>query len=308
MNLFFIVVILLCLSLATAVNFTQVFEWPAGLNYEWPSEEKRIQALGSGAFKPQNIEPIFMAVYGTRIFLSLEKYVVIPVTLGSLPTSSETSAPPKLTPFPSWDMHKDEHGDCNKIEEAKGLEVDSFGRLWVIDSGSENCNAKLWIFNLANNDKTELIHRFSFAKYLADLVLDETPNGYFAYMARWRHQHIVVFSLGKNQSWTVDTPGVEAYSIARSPKKEPRQIYLSNSRNFDTSEFFSISATALRSNGTQTAYPKLIGQWTEILPYRMLMDNHGTMYAAFYRKNYIASWNPYQSMQEQRFLEVIEKL
>ncbi|XP_065336594.1 protein yellow-like [Cloeon dipterum] len=111
-------------SLATAVNFTQVFEWPDDWDYEWPSE-------GDGTFKPQNIQPIYMAVYETRIFLSLDRYYDgIPVTLVSLPTSSASSASPKLTLFPSWEMQ--EFGHCNKIEEAKGLEVDSIGRLWVV--------------------------------------------------------------------------------------------------------------------------------------------------------------------------------
>ncbi|XP_065336574.1 protein yellow-like [Cloeon dipterum] len=303
MDLFFIVVVLLRLSLATAVNFTQVFEWPDGMDYEWPSEASRTSALNNRTyFNPKLIQPIFMAVYETRIFLSLEKYNVgIPVTLVSLPTSSETSAPPELTPFPSWDMHnKDEYGDCNKIEEAAGLEVDAVGRLWVLDSGSENCNAKLWISDLFNNDKTKLIHRFSFGKYLADLVLDETPNGTFAYIARLYRNHIVVFSLERNQSWIVDTPGFMAYSIALSPKEEPRQLYLSHSF---TNEFFSISVAALR-NGIQTANPKLIGKWTRTQKYRMLMDNHGTMYIASFDENFITSWNTYQSMQEQRFLVV----
>ncbi|XP_065336524.1 uncharacterized protein LOC135937305 [Cloeon dipterum] len=36
----------------------------------------------------------------------------------------------------------------------------------------------------------------------------------------------------------------------------------------------------------------------------MLMDNHGTMYATFWGKNYINSWNTSQPFEEQRFYEV----
>ncbi|CAB3382142.1 Hypothetical predicted protein [Cloeon dipterum] len=301
MTPFFVTFFLLGLSsLATATNFTQVFEWNK-LDYEWPSEESRTQALKKGTYLPDNIEPHYIAVYGSRLFLSLESYGGIPVTLVSLPTSSASTAPPKLTPFPSWDMHG-KIGDCDKIEEARGLEVDSVGRLWLLDSGSNTCNAKLWTIDLANNDQTRLIHEFEINHSMHDLVLDETPNGTFAYISRWREQHIVMFSLALNQSWIVHcTPGLRLTSIAMSPKDQtPRQLYLAKSK-----ELYSFSVAALH-NGTRRVYPTLIANWTGP-PYRMLMDNHGTMYAAFLWENYTSSWNSSQPLQEQRFFEVARK-
>ncbi|XP_065336029.1 protein yellow-like [Cloeon dipterum] len=285
-------------SVATAANFTLVYEWSDEWDYEWPSEATRTQALQNVTLKPEHIEPRFMAVYGTMIFLSLWNYDGIPVTLVSLPTSSASSAPPKLTPFPSWDMHG--NGDCNKIEEATGLDVDSVGRLWVLDNGSDNCYAKLWTIDLSNNDQTKIIHVFPFRKSMHDLVLDETPNETLAYIAWWRERKIVVFSLERNESWILDTPGIRVMSIALSPMEEARQLYVSN---WSSNEVYSISVDALR-NGTQTANPELIGNWTTSKkPYRMLMDNQGTMYAAFWWKNYTSSWNSSQPFQEQRFYQ-----
>ncbi|CAB3379974.1 Hypothetical predicted protein [Cloeon dipterum] len=285
-------------SLATAANFTQVFE-SNELDYEWPSEASRTQALEDGTFEPENIKPLNMAVNGTSIFLCLKKYNNIPATLVSLPTSSASSAPPKLTPFPSWHMH--EYGNCDKIEEATGLEVDSVGRLWVLDSGSENCNAKLWIFNLSNNH-TELIHRFPYQKLMHDLVLDETPNGTLAYIARWYQENFVVFSLERNKSWIVDTPRFKVLSFALSPnnEKEPRQLYLSK---YNSKYLYSLSVATLR-NGTLTANPQVIERWTAFNSYRMLMDNHGILYAAFLCRNYTSLWNTSQpAFVEQRFHE-----
>ncbi|XP_065334573.1 uncharacterized protein LOC135935885 [Cloeon dipterum] len=275
MNNFFTVIVLLGLtSLATAANFTQVFEWPNGLDYEWPSEASRTQAMNDGTFKPENIIPHFMAVFGSRIFLSLNKFNDIPVTLVTLPTSSTSSESPKLTPFPSWDFHG--KGDCNKIEVAKGMQVDAVGRLWVLDSGSSDCKAKIWTTDLSKNNDTKLIHRFSFNGWMYDLAIDETPRGTFAYISRWNVQNIVVFSLERNQSWVVDTPGVKVYSFALSPKdQEPRQLFLGE---YNSTELYSIPVDALRS-GTLSAMPKIIGKWTAIKPHRMLMDNHGTIYA-----------------------------
>ncbi|CAB3382136.1 Hypothetical predicted protein [Cloeon dipterum] len=294
----FFFVVYLPLSLATATNFTQVFEWNE-LDYEWPSEKSRTQALEDGSFIQKNIDPIHIAVYETRIFLSLDKYDGIPVTLVSLPTSSASTAPPKLNAFPSWDLH--EYGHCDKIESSRGLQVDTVGRLWVLDSGSKNCKAKIWTINLSNNDQTELIHRLSFVGWVHDLVLDETSDGTFAYISRWGEKHIVVFNFERNQSWIAYTQGIAVFSIALTPKdQEPRHLYLGR---YPSKELYSISVAALR-NGTRTAYPKLIGNWTATNSYRMLMDNHGTMYSAFWERNFIHVWNTSQPFQEQHFLEV----
>ncbi|XP_065334718.1 major royal jelly protein 1-like [Cloeon dipterum] len=307
MTPFFVAILLLGLSsMATATNlFSQVFEWPDGLDYEWPSEANRTQE--DETLEPDDIVPLYMAAYGPKIFLSLKKYGNIPMSLVSLPTRSASSAPPKLTPFPSWDMHENENWEkCNKIEEAKGLEVDSIGRLWVLDEASSksNCRAKLWIFDL-NSNKTELVHHFYFHDPIHDLVLDETPNGTFAYISRQSKQHIVVFSLEQNESWKVNTSGLAVSSIALSPKnQEPRTLYLSE---YESSELYSISVAALR-NGTRTANPELIGNWTAKQSYRMLLDNHGTMYAAFQWENYTSSWNSSQPFQEQRFYEAADLL
>ncbi|XP_065334802.1 protein yellow-like [Cloeon dipterum] len=302
MTPFFVAIFFLGLSsVATAINFTQVYEWPDEWDYEWPSEANRTQARRDGSFKPEYLEARYMAVYGSRIFLNLYKDDGIPATLVSFPTSSASSAPPKLSPFPSWEIHLYGKENCNKIHQAEGLQVDSVGRLWVLDDGSSNfnCRAKLWIFNLDNNG-TELIHRFSFTGKMHDLVIDETPNETFAYITRWDKKHIVVFSLEKNESWIVNTPAMLSSSIALSPKVEPRQLYLSK---YHSKELYSISVAALR-NGTRTENPEFIGNWTEISAYKMLMDNRGTMYAAFLWKNHVQSWNTSQPLQENRIYQV----
>ncbi|CAB3388682.1 Hypothetical predicted protein [Cloeon dipterum] len=293
-------IFLLCLSsLSTAAKFTQVYKW-SEMDFEWPSEATRTQALETGTYNPEKIYPRYMAVYGTRMFLSLEKLVGIPATLVSLPTTSASYAPPKLTPFPSWDLHLHDFGSCNKIEWAVGLQVDSVGRLWVLDSGSDNyCNAKLWTIDLINNDDTKIIHRFPFHGWMHDLVIDETANGTFAYISRWGELHMVVFSLEQNESWRVNTPRTRVISLALSPKEKPRELYLGK---YNSQELYSIPVTALHS-GAKTAHPKRIGKWSTIDSYRMVMDNNGTVYSAFLSDNIIQFWNTTQKFQAQRFYE-----
>ncbi|XP_065335332.1 protein yellow-like [Cloeon dipterum] len=293
-------------SKAIAANFNQVFEWNEW-DYEWPSEASRARALKDGTFNLENIYPIHMAVYGTRTFLSLEKHKVnIPVSLVSVPTSSASSALPKLTPVPSWDMHK--LGDYSKIERARGLQVDSKGKLWVLDEGSDCTASKIWTIDLKNNDQTKIIHRFPFQRLLHELMLDETPNGTFAYISNsnvFVKQYIVVFSLQKNESWRVDPQRISFFSMALSPKdREPRELYLSKC---DSGELYSIPVATLR-DGTRAANPKLIGALNTRCSYRMLVDNHGTIYSAFVIKNYIYSWNTYQPFVAHRFYQVADEL
>ncbi|XP_065335857.1 uncharacterized protein LOC135936817 [Cloeon dipterum] len=286
-------------SLATAANFISVFEWPNQWDYEWPSEESRNRFLLTGAYKPEHFQARYMAVYGTRIFISLDQfYAGIPISLVALPTYSASIAPPKLTPFPSRNMHG--KGDCDKIEEATGLEVDSADRLWVLDNGSEDCYAKLWIIHLSKNDQTEIIHVFPFKKSTHDLVLDETPNDTLAYIAWWGGKNIVVFSLKRKKSWIMDIKEIDVISIALSPKEEPRQLYLGK---WKSTELYSISVAALRNNQTRAANPTLIGNWTAINPYRMLMDNHGTIYAAFFETNYTSFFHTSRPFKEQRLYQ-----
>ncbi|XP_065334699.1 protein yellow-like isoform X2 [Cloeon dipterum] len=293
MTPFFIPIFLLGLSsLVNAANFTQVFEWNNEKNYNTTKA-----SLEAEIFNPRRIMPFFMAAYGPRLFFSMFRVLSTPVTLVSLHTSSASSASPKFTPFPSLNIHG--QGDCDKLGEASGLQVDSVGRLWVLDQGSFRCSSKIWTIDLKNNDQTKLTHRFSFQNLIHDFVLDETPNGTFAYITEMGAQHIVVFSLERNESWIVDTPGKSLLTIALSPKVEPRKLYLSE---YESSRLYSISIAALR-NGSRTANPELIGNWTAE-PYRMLMDNQGTLYAAFWGKNYISSWNSSQPFAEHRFYEV----
>ncbi|XP_065336071.1 protein yellow-like [Cloeon dipterum] len=296
MTPFFLAIFVLGLSsVAVTANFTRVFEWPAGLDYEWPSEAGRTQALEDGTFKPNTIQPLFMAVHGGRIFISLLKWIGtgVPVTLVTLPTTNTSSVPPKLTPYPSWDMHEEEN--CSKIQRAHGLEVDAVGRLWVLDSPSKKCPAKLWIFNLAD-DTLQDTHEFTFKANLHDLVLDETPDGWFAYMTRTGAQHIVVFSLKTKETRLVETPALQWTSIAL--KKEPKQLYLSRNNLYD---LYSVSVDALMRD--QTANLEAIGNWNAFYSYRMLIDSAGTLYSAFHDQKYISSYNTSRKFQEQRFHE-----
>ncbi|CAB3383826.1 Hypothetical predicted protein [Cloeon dipterum] len=306
MSAFLAAICLLGLSLANAVNFTTVYEWDQ-FEFTWPSGANSSIEEIKRNFNPKNVEFLYMAVFGERLFLSLDWKYGTPATLVWLPTSGTSTAPPKLDPFPSWNLH--ERYNCDTIQMAKGLETDTDGRLWVVDDGNAACPGKIWIFDLLNNDKSEHIHRFpdtvvshaSGSRALHDIVLDKTPDDYIAYIRDAASEHIVAYSRKLDKSWSVKTSRKKWKSFALSPSQEARQLYLSKSFSDD---FYSVSVGQLKNEG-KSAHVEFIGQWKKI-PSRMLIDSSNVLYAAFFNANYLAKWNISEPFHEQRFYEAGE--
>ncbi|CAB3382131.1 Hypothetical predicted protein [Cloeon dipterum] len=302
MSPFFAAIFLLGLCLANAVNFKTVYQWDK-FDYVWPTGGDISIGQMKQNFKPEDVDLQYMAVFGERLFLSLRIKSGIPATLVSLPTSGMSTAPPKLAPFPSWDLHKLDK--CDTIQRAYGMEVDADGRLWVLDNGSGNCNSKLWIFDLLNNDTTERVHKFpdiivsySTAAWMHDIALDKTSDDYLAYITDSFSEHIIVYSRKTDKSWSVETPERKWQYLALSPNRE--SLYLIGS--IGSKELYSVSVPELKNGGGRAAV-KFIGEFSRG-PFRMLIDNANILYAAFYGQNYISKWNISQPFREQRFHEI----
>ncbi|XP_065335807.1 protein yellow-like [Cloeon dipterum] len=306
MSPFLAAIFLLGLCLGNAVNFTTVYEWDK-FDFVWPSGADTSVAQMKQNFNPKYVEIRHMAVFGERLFLSLELKYGIPATLVWLPTSGTSTETPKLAPFPSWDLRRKEN--CGTIQAAKGIETDPDGRLWVLDDGLGNCFRKLWIFDLLNNDTTERVHRFpdtdtviSHApnkRWLRDIVLDKTTDDHLAYITEHYSEHIIVYNRKMDKSWSVKTPRRQWNSLALSPNSEARQLYLAR---YSSKELYSVSLSELKNEGGSAAV-KFIGEWTEN-PYRILLDSADVLYAAFYHENYVSKWNISEPFLEQRLHEV----
>ncbi|XP_065348624.1 protein yellow-like [Cloeon dipterum] len=303
MSSFVTVFFLLGLCVANAINFTTVYEWDK-FDFIWPSGAYTSNGQIKDKFDPKNVDFRYMAIFGERLFLGLEMDSGIPATLVWLPTSGTSTAPPKLAPFPTLELHK--RNNCDTIQVARGMETDTDGRLWVLDDGSDECPGKLWVFNLLN-DTTERVHQFpdtvvphaSHKRSLLDIALDKTQEDYLAYISNSRSEQIVVHSRKMDKSRTVKTPGVSWATLALSPKREARQLYL---RRADSNELYSMSVSALKNEGG-SATAKLIGKWTDD-PYTILIDSANVMYAAFWSKNYFSKWNISEPFREQSIHEV----
>ncbi|XP_065335795.1 major royal jelly protein 1-like [Cloeon dipterum] len=302
--MFFAAILLHGLCLANAVNFTTVYEWDE-FDFIWPSGADSSHGQIKQNFKSSKVYLDYMAVFGERLFLSIETQSAVPATLVWLPTSGASTATPKLAPFPSWNLH--EKDNCDSIQWAKGMETDTDGRLWVLDDGNKKCAGKLWIFNLVNNDTTERVYQFpdtvvshSFDKrWLHDIVLDKTQDDYLAYITQVSSENIIVYSRKTENSWSVKIPGVRISTLALSTKSEARQLYLGR---YGSKELYSVSVSELKKEGGN-ATGRLIGKWTA-RPYRMLIDSANVLYAAFNYQSYTSKRNNSTPFHEERFHEV----
>ncbi|XP_065335803.1 protein yellow-like [Cloeon dipterum] len=304
MSPFLAAIFLLGLCLANAVNFSTVYEWDK-FDFVWPSGADTSIGQIKDEYKPGNVYLSYMAVFGERLFLSLDTYSGIPATLVWLPTSGNSTSPPKLAPFPSWHLHKKDN--CDFIQAAKGMKTDTDGRLWVLDDGNKKCPGKIWIFNLLNHDTTERVHQFPdtvvsnsyIRRELREIVLEKTPDDYIAYITDAKSENIVVYSRKTDKSWSIKTPRRKWESLAVSTNTEAKQLYLGR---YGSKELYSVSLSELKNEGGSAAV-KFIGEWTH-QPYRMLIDSANVMYTAFYSWEHISKWNISQPFHEQRLHEV----
>ncbi len=225
--------------------------------YKWKSIEYNVPPnvqLNSSEYIPGNNIISLMKIYENRMWLITPRYLPgVPFTLNTVPYDPKyhwwetffmlRDESPKLQPFPSNAMNK--VGDCNAIQLAHALEIDQFGRLWVVDVGRINilqpfelegpalnlCPAKLLIFDVKKG-RSNLIYTYTFpdnvapntTNILKDMqVACETEHDCWAFIPDIALSRIVVYDHKNQQSWTAQHP-----SMAPDPNKA---IFLINGKS-----------------------------------------------------------------------------
>lgn len=234
--------------------------WDYDVYYKWKRIEYNLPPnvhLNSSDYIPEKNIIGMMKIYKDRIFITTPRlFTGVPITLSTLPYDHRFSwwqpylfihdESPKLQPFPSYEMNK--LGDCNAIQDASGVEIDQFDRLWVLDAGKVNtlgpvimagepmslCSAKLRIFNVKHG-RSELIFTYTFpdnvapsaTSFLKEIqVACKTEVDCFAFITDFPDNKIVVYDHKNRESWTASHPSFTA---------DPNRISLSvggKSRNF----------------------------------------------------------------------------
>ncbi|XP_037033529.1 major royal jelly protein 1-like [Bradysia coprophila] len=217
--------------------------WYYDVYYKWKTIEYNIPPyvqLNSSAYEPRNNIISQVKIYENRMWITTPSYLRgVPVTLSTLPYNPKYhwwtpfftlhDQSPKLQPFPSYEMNK--MGDCNALQLVSAIEIDQFGRLWVIDVGRvylleqyemsgtalNLCPAKLMIFDVRSG-RSKLLSTYTFpddvapssSSFLKGLQLAcETRDDCWAFIPDSNLTRIVVYDHKNRQSWTAEHPSMK---------------------------------------------------------------------------------------------------
>lgn len=201
-------------------NLRVAFQWKQ-LDFDFPSEEARQQALANGDFIPENNLPLGMEVYKDRVFLTVPRWktgVPASVTYFSLNDSMES---PKLKPYPNWEAHRISNRSLAEPPEIVSpfrVRADKCGRLWVLDTGVADLlgnnshayrNTQILIYDLHND---RLIRRYEIPKedlktesFFANLAVeDEVCDDTYLYLADLGAAGLIVYSWKNHTSWRIN--------------------------------------------------------------------------------------------------------
>ncbi|CAH1154780.1 unnamed protein product [Phaedon cochleariae] len=189
------------------------FQWNI-IDFEYPSDEARLQAILTGRFKPENGLPVGIEVWNDKLFISVPRWKEgIPSTLNYVPLDSPVKNP-RLIPYPSWEAN--ELGNCEKgLSTVYRIHVDKCDRLWVLDTGTfgiekttqNPCPYALNIFDLRTDQR---IRRYEFRPedtnantFIANIAVDlgHTCDDAHAYFSDELGYGLIAYSYKENKSW-----------------------------------------------------------------------------------------------------------
>ncbi|ETO31242.1 hypothetical protein RFI_05878 [Reticulomyxa filosa] len=167
---------------------TVVYEF-VSLNYNWPQGVTRELAIASGEFIVNNNIITGLKVYSSRVFVTVPRWKAgVPSTLNEIIPNTVGNGMDQyiLNPFPSWEMQQT--GNCSCFQYVQSMEIDPYGRMWIIDTGRINfldttpdnsCPPKIVLWDLNTNT---MLSTYTFpnsvapynSTFLNDIVVDIT--------------------------------------------------------------------------------------------------------------------------------------
>ncbi|KAF4525512.1 hypothetical protein B566_EDAN014898 [Ephemera danica] len=188
------------------------------VDFTWPSQELKEEALRTKMFIPENVLPLGVEASTDRLVITLPRWKPgLPATLATVPRNSVEKSP-KLTPYPNWLWHQP--GNCDGLISVYRVNLDSCNRLWVMDSGTMDagigikytCPPKLFIFDFTTDNllvkyelpKETVKDGSFFTNIIVDVVDKQCGLDAFAYMGDvWRFG-LVVYNLKLNSSHRIE--------------------------------------------------------------------------------------------------------
>lgn len=203
-----------------AVNdkLQEKFSWKL-VDFKFPNDNARNEAISSGRFIPQNNLPLGLEVWRNKLFITLPRWkegIAATLTYVNLNDSNKS---PLLIPYPNWSAHE-LHKKTNvpKITSVFRLNVDACDRLWLLDDGvvdifgkaARSHPPKIQIYNLTDDALLKeytlpgsVLRTDSFAaNILVDVSADACDKAY-AYVADLGAYALIVYNLAENDSYRV---------------------------------------------------------------------------------------------------------
>lgn len=185
------------------------------LDFVFPNQQLKQQALASGDYVPTNGLPVGIERWENKLFVSVPRWKDgIPSTLNYIDMNQTPSGSPPLIPYPSWANNV--AGDCqNGLSTVYRIKADKCGRLWVLDTGTvgignttqQLCPYALNIFDLKTNTR---LRRYELRAedtnqntFIANIAIDmgRSCDDTFAYMSDELGYGLIAYSFEKNKSW-----------------------------------------------------------------------------------------------------------
>ncbi|KAJ2946019.1 hypothetical protein O0L34_g4939 [Tuta absoluta] len=145
--------------------FSTLYKWRQ-MDFKFPSRQLRRNALQTGKFIPENVLPLGLEVWGSRVFVTFPSWRRgVPATLATVPRAGVWPPSPPLEPYPDWTFHRafNERRNCTGLTSVFRVNADPCGRLWVLDSGQidsqdqpkQVCPPSLAVFDLQTDTLLE---------------------------------------------------------------------------------------------------------------------------------------------------------
>ncbi|ETN64462.1 yellow protein precursor [Anopheles darlingi] len=218
-----LVALLGCSGASGTQKLQERYSWQQ-LDFVFPNQRLKQQALASGDYVPTNGLPVGIERWQNKLFVSVPRWKdvqgrwvaeeSIPSTLNYIDMNQTPSGSPALIPYPDWSSNV--AGDCaNGLSTVYRLKADKCGRLWALDTGTvgignttqQLCPYALNIWDLKTNRR---LRRYELRPedtnpntFIANIAIDmgRSCEDTFAYMSDELGYGLIVYSFEQNRSW-----------------------------------------------------------------------------------------------------------
>ncbi|CAK1547167.1 unnamed protein product [Leptosia nina] len=197
--------------------FSTLYKWKY-MDFEFPSESHRQDAIISRKYVPENVLPLGLEIWGSRVWVTLPNWKEgVPATLATVSRTGGIASP-LLVPYPDWSYHRayNEPNKCLGMTSVFRVNIDQCGRLWVLDSGQidstdspkQICPPSIMVFDLRTDaliarhyiPKKYVLQDSLFSNIIVDSSASDCSDLYAYISDTWRFG-LLVFRDSDKEFW-----------------------------------------------------------------------------------------------------------